>query len=260
MDVWEIYTFIMSMTNNNKQPPGMHQPYNFDIKELLSRAYRLSGENNWTLAQLIICILLITFAAYFIFIDAYGITNIESLLSDNSPLLVSQQATIELSLTCLLAPLWTGVAMLAIRFNRSEKPSVTDAFAYYKNFILLAAASVILSILFTVGLSLYIVPGFYIFTATTFTLPLIIDKKMSPIAAIISSIKMVNRYLSKMLALYGVFLLMFLLVILSFGIAYLWVGPLYFNVKAILYEDLFCEAAGETNELKEETNNGVFNA
>lgn len=244
----------MNKTQNNQAP------YNFDIKQLLSRGYSLSAKNNWTIAQLLLCILVITFSVYFIFIDAYGITNIESLLNENSPLLVSQQATIELTLTCLLAPLWAGAAMLAIRSNRAEKPAVTDAFQYYKQFIMLAAASVILSISFTFGLSLYVLPGFYIFTATTFTLPLIIDKKLSPISAIFASIRMTNNYLPKMLALYGVFLLMFLLVLLSFGIAYLWVGPLYFNVKAILYEDLFCETPSNNDESNEIKKSGVFNA
>jgi hypothetical protein len=253
----------MSNTNKHNLPPGMQTPYNFDIKQILSRALELSKRNNWTLAQVLICIILVTFAIYFIFIDAYGITNIEDLLTENNPLIVSQQATIELTITCLLAPLWAGVAMLAINSYRGLKVNMSDAFYFYKQIIVLAAASVILSITFTLGLSLYVLPGFYIFTATTFALPLITDKKMRPFSAIIVSIKMVNKYLPKMLMLYAIFIVMFIPVLLSFGFAYLWVGPFYFNVKAILYQDLFCEKEKDPIESTKESNvgaTGVFDA
>lgn len=251
------------MSNNNPLPPGFNGQYDFDVKEVLGRAVKLVAINNWVLAQSLICILLITFFVYFIFLNAYNITDFSGLAEGVSPLSVSQQAMIELTLTCLLAPLWAGVGLLAIRSNRGEKPSFTDIFFYYRMIIGLSIASLIVSLLFTLGLSLYVIPGFYLFVATTFTLPLMADKQMRPLAAIIYSVKMTNVYLWKMLTIYSIFLLLLVVVLLSFGFAYLWVGPFYFNVKAILYEDLFCSPREQMQDSELKTNNdneGVFDA
>jgi uncharacterized membrane protein len=124
----------------------------------------------------------------------------------------------------------------------------------------LALASVCIDILFAIGISLFVIPGFYVFAATTFTLPLIADKKMRPLSAIMYSIKMSNVYIWKMLQLHLIFLAMLFVVLISFGFAYIWIGPLYFNVKAVLYQDLFC--VSETVILDETStkDEGHFNA
>ena len=182
------------------------------------------------------------------------------LVTENSPLSVTQQAIMELVLTFLLAPLWTGVSMLAIRYKRGEKPSFTSIFYYYRHIVILALAALFVSMLTTLGISVYVIPGFYLFTATTFTLPLMADKKLNPLEAVLASIKMTNKYLWKMLMVYGIFVGLLLIVLLSFGFAYLWIGPFYFNVKAILYQDLFCEDETKTENQPDDFNNGVFNA
>ncbi|MGB3727544.1 MAG: hypothetical protein WA981_17485 [Glaciecola sp.] len=244
----------------NQAPPGFNGQYNFDIKDIFSRAMKLSSTNNWTLAQALLCILAITFVVYFIFIDAYGLTDLNAFLSQESPLSPEQQIFIELTLTSLTAPLWTGVTMLAIKAKRGEDTAFTDIFVYFRLFIAVTVASVLISTVFTIGLSLYIIPGFYIFVATTFTLPLIADRGLAPISAVLLSIKMTNVYLIKMLILFGIFLVMMVLVLVSFGVAYIWVGPFYFNVKAILYEDLFGSEQVSQQAEHDTTNDGVFNA
>lgn len=246
--------------SSNDLPNGFNGQYDFNIKEILKRAYLLSTQNNWTLLLSLLCIFAITFVIYFIYLDAFKITDFSLLMTENSPLTQGQQALIELTLTVILAPLWTGVSMLAIGTNRGKSQSALSIFEYYKIILALALASCLVSIFFTMGIALFFIPGFYIFTVTTFTLPLIADKKLGPISAIIYSIRMSNVYLWKMLQLYLIFLLMMFVVILSFGFAYFWIGPLYFNTKAILYQDLFCGSVTSVDENRPSPNKGVFNA
>lgn len=247
-------------SNNNSSFNGFNGQYDFNIKDILKRAYLLSAQNNWTLVLGLICIFALTFVIYFIYLDAFDINDFALLMTTESPLTQSQQAIIELTLTIVLAPLWAGVTMLAIATSRKTSLSALSIFEYYKILPSLALASGFVSIFFTMGIALFFLPGFYIFTVTTFTLPLIADKKMGPINAIVYSIRMSNIYLWKMLQLYLIFLLMLFVVIISFGFAYFWVGPLYFNAKAILYQDLFCDKQAVVNDNQSDNNKGVFNA
>jgi hypothetical protein len=249
-----------SESSNSNVPNGFNGQYEFNIKEILKRAYLLSTQNNWTLLLGLLCIFAITFVIYFIYLDAFEITDFSLLMTENSPLTQGQQAIIELTLTVVLAPLWTGVTMLAISTNRGVSQSALNIFEFYKIIPALALASCLVSIFFTMGIALFFIPGFYIFTVTTFTLPLIADKKLGPISAIIFSIRMSNVYLWKMLQLYLIFLLMLFVVILSFGFAYFWIGPLYFNAKAILYDDLFRNSLAKSDDERANMNKGVFNA
>ncbi|MFT6269093.1 MAG: putative membrane protein [Alphaproteobacteria bacterium] len=262
--------------NNTPQPdnnePSQHDPnigndefngfngkYDFNIKEIFKRAYTLSSQNNWTLVLALACIWVATFAIYLLYIDAFGITDLALLVTQETPLTQTQQVMIELTLTFVLAPLWAGITMLAISTQRKTSLPVFSIFQYYRMLPALALASICIDIMFTFGFTLFFIPGFYVFAATTFTLPLIADMNMKPIKAIICSIKMSNLYLLKMLQLYLLFLVMLFVVLISFGFAYLWIGPLYFNVKAVLYQDLFCAKEPEENT-DSSSNKGVFNA
>ena len=51
-----------------------------------------------------------------------------------------------------------------------------------------------------------------------------------------------------------------ILVVVSFGIAYLWVGPLYFNAKAVLYQDLFCTKRAVEDQNNTDDKQGLFDA
>ena len=84
-----------------------------------------------------------------------------------------------------------------------------------------------------------ILPGLYLFVATTFTLPLIADKKLGVLQAIITSCKAVNQFILSFIVLFVIFLVLFLLSIFTFGLAFLVIMPLYFVVTGMLYTTLF---------------------
>ena len=230
-----------------------------NINDVLKRASALSKDNNWTLVQGLLCILGISLVVYWAFFSFYEIdlSSIESLQINLSG---TQQVIMDMTLIIILAPLWTGVTMLAILYARNEKPSTSVMFAYINLLPLLAVASGIVSVLVTVGFVLFVFPSFYFFTASTFALPLIADKKCGPLQAIILSIQTTNKNLWPMLGLYTIFALSMLLIPITFGLAYLWIGPLYFNAKAILYQDLFCDGQAVNYDNNTDKDKGIFNA
>jgi len=264
---------------NNQTPPTLHikQDYDFDIAAIFKRALKLSEQNYWLLLQAIIFIIGVTLVMFMIFFDAYEITSIEQYLDPATAPTPGQQIVLQLTQVFLLTPLWTGVSMVAIFYARSAikknqkneesyqyKGKLSDIFWYYKLTLRLSVAALIISVATTIGINLLILPGIYIYIGATFTMPLLADKKLGPISAIVFSFKAVNMYLQKVVLLHAVFLI---LMILSLGLGYFWLGPLYFNMKAIIYQDLFCESAPEIEEepamsaeQDDGTEKGVFDA
>jgi hypothetical protein len=239
---------------------GFDGNYSFEIKAILKRAYTLSSQNNWTLVLGLASIWAATFTIYLVYLNVFDIEDISLLVTPETPLTPTQQLIIELSMAFVLAPLWTGLTMLAINTQRQISQPVVSIFQYFKLLPALALASICVDIMFKFGFALLIIPGFYIFVATTFTLPLVADKNMGPIKAIICSVKMSNLYIGKMIQLYLLFLVMLVAVFISFGFAYLWVGPFYFNVKAVLYQDLFCQKTRLEPSESDGPTKGIFDA
>lgn len=228
--------------------------YDFDIKHVLSKARELSGSNNWTLVQAILALIAVLFVLGFVFIQVFNIQQPE----DVQLMTNTQNAVASLVINIVLAPIFTGIAMLAITSARGIKAKAINVFAYVSHILPLGVASLLVSIATDIGMMLLVVPAFYVFMATTFTLPLIVDKNLTPFSAILLSVRMTNAYLFQMTVIFLIFIALFIGVILTFGFALIWVGPYFFNVKAVLYTELFC--ADDSSESNDSENSGVFNA
>lgn len=219
----------------------------------------MTKRNIFLLARALVTIISLGVVVILILFDAYGISDIAKIASGEIVLTIPQQLGIDLSLTVILAPLWTGISMAAVFSNRSIRVSFTSIFSFFRLLPLVAIAYLLVNTSFELGLRLLLIPGFYIFVATTFTLILIADKGLRPFQAIWWSVKAVNHYIAPMLLIFSCFFLMLILVFFTFGLAYLYVGPLYFNIKAILYEAIFCHES-DIEEGQVKTEQGVFDA
>ena len=153
---------------------------------------------------------------------------------------------------------FAGIAMLAITTAKGLTAKAINVFSYVSYILPLGVATLLVSIATDIGMMLLVLPAFYIFMATTFTLPLIVEKSLTPIPAILLSIRMTNTYLFQMTIIFLIFLALFIGVILTFGFALIWVGPYFFNVKAVLYTELFCSKASSKSSEIEDT--GIFDA
>jgi hypothetical protein len=242
------------MKDNSHIQRMLAKQYDFDVKQVLVRARELSAFNNWVLVQGILLIFATAFVLGFIFISVFGINTPE----DVAALTNTQNAVASLLINVVLAPLFAGVAMLAINSARGFKVQAVHTFNYISFILPLGVATLLISIGVDIGMILLVVPAFYIFMATTFTLPLIVDKQLSPISAIILSVRMTNAYLFQMSTLFLIFFALFVGVILTFGFALIWVGPYFFNVRAVLYNELFCSKHEESESKTEDS--GVFDA
>ena len=159
-------------------------------------------------------------------------TSIESMQSSNAGLL-------DILMLILMTPLIVGFRMLGVKLASDQKASTNELFQYFSLVLILVTANLIISLLMQIGLNFLILPGLYIYMVTQFTVVLIADKRLGLLQSLMLSAKVVNRYLWPFSALFLIFVLMFVLVIFTMGLAILWVGPVYSLVMGRLYADLY---------------------
>jgi len=145
---------------------------------------------------------------------------------------------IDVSLTVLLAPFLAALEMTGISNSIRALSKPSFIFHFVPKTLILSAASVLVGAVVQFGLALFIVPGLYLLIATSFTIPLILDKGMNPFQAMSTSIKIVNRRWLEFLKVFGFFGLLGMLTAITFGIALIWTLPFYYNVKGVLYREV----------------------
>lgn len=228
----------------NKVPK---QNYTLDIKSLFERGNIATKQNLPVMLRCIFILLFIGLAAFVAFFNIYEIETVAQLEA-----MQTETYFFNMLLTVLMSPLMAGMGMLAVKTERKQVINVTSLFMYVPFMLWLATAELLISLLTQVGMTLFILPAIYIFITTTFAKFLIADKQLRPFLAIKASIQMCNQYLFQLTVLFAIFLVLFLIGMLTFGLAFIWLLPLYYNVIGILYNDLF---GGEVEPSKKQASN-----
>ncbi len=103
-------------------------------------------------------------------------------------------------------------------------------------------ATILQSVLIAIGFALLIIPGIYLSIGYAMTLPLIIDKGLSPWQAMEVSRKAIHKIWWKVSGLFFVMGLIFVVSLIPAGIGVIWTWPMFIIVAGVLYQYLF---AGE---------------
>jgi hypothetical protein len=226
--------------------------YQFNIKTLFARANQVTKKAMWPLVLAMSVFILITVAAVACLI----------LVIDVSPEQIAVHPAgifLDLAILLIMSPLAAGLKMLGVSAYKNQGLELKQLFKYMSWLVPLALANLLIMTLTKIGLVLFIVPAIYVYIATIFVLMLIADKKMSVLNAFILSCRVVNKYFLGFAGLMGIFALLAVLTVFTFGLALIWVGPLYYITFGILYVDLFdTPVVDETSS--SQTNESVFNA
>jgi uncharacterized membrane protein len=100
-------------------------------------------------------------------------------------------------------------------------------------------ATIMQSILVAIGFLLLILPGIYLAVGYTMTIPLIIDKGLSPWQAMEMSRKAVHKVWWKVAGLFSVMGLIYLGSLIPLGIGLIWTWPMFIILVGVVYRFLF---------------------
>ena len=222
--------------------------FNIDVQSILKEAW---GKSLTSRLSINLGLLFIFFLALFIsFITSSSLGGIEVVLANTETSLL-----LNVLVTLLIWPFMAGIEMMGVFHSVGIKTQTKLIFAFLRRGSWVAICALLTSLMISIGFQLLILPGIFLAVSLSLTIPLVVDKKLSPFQAIVLSIKVLrfqwiktfSLYLILMLALMLSFLPLILLVQTEFaiiGIVFLFFGlsyiaPLYYNVKGILYREIF---------------------
>lgn len=230
-----------NLTDNNQTPPNgsrleraLAGEYVFNIRQLFAEAQSCYKRHLGLLLKATGLLMAIGLGGMVVLINllALDMTSMESMQSSNAGLL-------DIVMLIVMTPMIVGFRMLGLKLVSNKKTGINELFQYFPYLLALVTANLLISLVMQIGLSLLILPGLYVYLVTQFTVVLIVDKRIGLLRSVMLSVRVTNRYLLPFTLLLLAFVMMFLLVLFTMGLAILWVGPVYSLVMGRLYADLF---------------------
>lgn len=243
----------MKKSYSPKIEENLNGTYTFNLEKLVKLGWKNTTSSLSTFVPMLFIVLAILLGLAALYVNLQGLDSAEQIDYESINMF-------DLVVRIILAPIFVGLMMHGAKVYVRQASKISDLFQYVPQMIVLCLTSVLISLLTLVGMALFILPGLYVILSTGFASMLVADKKISPLTAIVLSITMVNRYLTKFIGLYLLFLVLFVVALLTYGIGLILFFPFYFNVKGILYADLFGYAENEFNGISDMQSEGSFEA
>ncbi|MEY8214157.1 MAG: hypothetical protein RPR97_06685 [Colwellia sp.] len=230
--------------------------YSIDVKVILTEAWQRTLQSRMSIN--IALILVLAFGMIVSFITSSFFGGIELVIND--PQLLQM---INVIVTIAVWPFMAGIEMMGV-FHAVNKPTQSKmALSFLHRGSWVALCALLTSLLTSIGFQLFIIPGVFLAVLLSLTIPLVVEKKLTPVQAIVLSVKALRFKVLPLLAIYSVLfmaltILVFPLILLIesslvplaimaflFGFSYL--APWYYNVKGILYREIFGIYSEEKN-------------
>jgi hypothetical protein len=238
--------------------------YTLDVAAILKEAWQITLKSRMAINLGLLTCLIIGMLVSMLVSSQLG--GIEVAIQDQ------QSATLlNIIVTLVVYPFIVGVEMMGVFHSVGLKTRPQLVFAFLKRGSWVAVSALLTSTLITIGLTLFYLPGIFLAVALSLALPLVVEKKMSPVQAITVSIQATRFQWFKICAIYLILALAVLISALPvvfagaselgfiaiafflFCLAY--IAPLFYNVKGILYREIFGlqmqKSADQTNTLSD---------
>lgn len=225
--------YLKPDNENDKLSKALSGDYNLKIRQVFGDSITAYKQHLGLWLRVTGLLMLIGAVSMMLLINILNIdfTSVESMQSSNAGML-------DIIMLIIMAPLLAGYRMIGVKLSAGQPAKVADITLYFSQTLILVTANLLISLVMQIGLSLFVLPGIYVFIVTQFAVVIIADRRTGLFQAMTLSVKVVNRYLLPFTLIFLIFVMMMALVFLTFGFAILWVGPMYSLVMGRLYTDL----------------------
>lgn len=230
--------------------------YQIDVKAILTEAWQQTLTSRLAINLGLLFSLFLGTAVSFLVSNYLG--GIEAVLADPEAGML-----LNVVVTIAVWPFIGGIEMMGILHAVGMKTNVKMTFAFLKRASWVVLCALFTSVLVSLGFQLLILPGIFLAVTLSLTIPLVIEKEMTPMKAIILSIQTLRFKFLSLLSLYFILLMSLVLLfvplallfessfaplgimILLIGISFL--APLFYNTKGILYREIFGISLAKNN-------------
>lgn len=237
--------------------------YSIDVKAVLSEAWQHTLKSRLSINLALFLVLVFGMIVSFIASSFFG--GIEQVIADPQSLQL-----INVIVTMAVWPFIAGIEMMGV-YHAVNKPThfkMVLSFLHRGSWVALCA--LLTSILISIGFQLLIIPGLLLAVMLSLTIPLVVEKKLTPVQAIILSVKALRFKVMPLLGIYSVLTMALIALIVPialllesslapiaimvflFGLSYL--APWYYNVKGVLYREIFGVFSDENTPATDSTN------
>ncbi|KGJ89600.1 hypothetical protein [Colwellia psychrerythraea] len=222
--------------------------YSIDVKAILTEAWQQTLQSRMSIN--IALILVSVFGMVVSFISSSFFGGIELVINDPELLQL-----INVIVTIAVWPFMAGIEMMGV-FHAVKKPTRSKMiFSFLHRGSWVALCALLTSLLIGIGFQFYIIPGIFLAVLLSLTIPLVVEKRLTPVQAIVLSVKALRFKIVSLLAIYLVLFLTLIaltfpialliessfaplaVMLFLFGLSYL--APWYYNIKGVLYREIF---------------------
>jgi len=238
--------------------------YNINVALVLKEAWQKTQHSRRAINGGLAFVMLLGMVISYLFSIYWG--GVENAFKDPKALILLQTI-----ITLAIWPFLAGVEMMGVLHAVGIETKTKLIFSFLKRGSFVVICSLFTSILISVGLQLLVFPGIFLAVAFSLTIPLVVEKKLSPLKAMIISLQATRFQWFKLFAAYLVLIAIFFcavaplllfgqsnagfiaVVIFIFCLSYL--APMFYNVKGILYREIFGLTMQTTNNTLSSSDN-----
>lgn len=163
-------------------------------------------------------------------------------------LLSSAGAIIPIIPLIIAGPLVLGMSIVSLNVIRSREIRIEQLFDGFQNFGNALGAYILMILIILAGFLLFVIPGIIISMMLSMTFYILADNEhLSPVEALKKSRALMDGHKLDFFLLQLMFMGMGLLCLLTCGIGFLFLGPLYYVTMARFYESIKGEAGSDMN-------------
>ena len=222
--------------------------YQIDVQSVLKEAWQLTKDSRVAINLGVIFVAILGMVATMISSHFFG--GIELVTEDPQAFMF-----VNIIVTLIIWPFLAGVEMMGVFHAFGMKTNPRLVFAFLKRGSWVAICALLTSTFVSIGFQLLVLPGIFLAVALSLTIPLVIEKKFTPMKAISTSILATRFQWFRIFAIYLILLLFLFaaivpiqlfaqlgmtpvgVVLFLFCMTYL--VPMFYNVKGILYREIF---------------------
>ncbi|MBI1907529.1 MAG: hypothetical protein HYS20_15035 [Rhodocyclales bacterium] len=222
---------------------GIAGDYTFTIGEVLKEAWERTNGAKLTLNLAMLAYGVITIVATMITNFAFG-GLLTAQQGEMSGLTIIGGAIVQqLVILAVVLPPMIGMLILGLRRAVGAPIAVGQVLRHYHRTLPLLGGNILMTIAIIIGMVLLVIPGIYLSVALLFTLALVAEKGLGPLAAMSASRKAVHKRWFSFLGFGLVLTLINMVAAIPLGIGLIWSMPFTFIATGVLYNRIFgCEA------------------
>lgn len=225
------------MTLGGDLEQALRQGYRLDMKALFKEAWALTRHGGFGLFFAILAV------------GCIWILGNQALLSLWSDAASMQILLLQgLLLAALLSPLTAALDMLGVQRSVGIRVRATMIFDYLRHFVVLATASLLINLMSGVFGPLLnqsgvpdvigMLPSILIGIAMLFTVPLILERGLTPVQAIWTSMRLFAKAWPQLLVIHAVLAALLIVAMLPLGLGLIFMAPYYFTIKGVIYREV----------------------